>query len=201
MDKMAIIVLDPGHGGTTKVGGSSPNNATSKPRGILEKTVTLQVAQLAKTALQARGHAVHLTRVDDTNIGLAARAGVARTRKADVFLSIHFNGWTTPDVQGTETFFHPAAPSRSSRLAQAVLKTLVAATGYANRGAKPATYAVLDPASHLAITAASLAEISFITAPAEDARLDKAAYLQSLGAAVADGVQAYLDAQFPPKPA
>lgn len=198
---MAIIVLDPGHGGTTKVGGSSPNNATSKPRGILEKTVTLQVALAAKTALQARGHAVHLTRADDTNIGLSARAGVARTRKADVFLSIHFNGWPTPDVQGTETFSHPGAPSRSSRLAQAVLKTLLTATGYANRGAKTNGYAVLDPASHLAITAATLAEISFITTPAEDARLDKPAYIQSLGQAIADGVQAYLDAQFPPKPA
>jgi N-acetylmuramoyl-L-alanine amidase len=40
------IVIDPGHGGTTTVGDSSPNNATG-PTGLLEKTLTLQVAQRA----------------------------------------------------------------------------------------------------------------------------------------------------------
>jgi len=194
---MAIIVLDPGHGGSVKVGGSSPNNALSKPRDILEKTLTLDVARRAKALLQASGHAVFLTRNADANLGLADRAAVARTKKADVFLSIHFNGWPTPDVQGSESFSHPDAPSRSARLARAVLDKVVPATGYKDRGAKQEKYGVLNPASHLAITAASLVELSFISVPAEDARLTDPAYLESLGAAVARGIEGYLAAEFP----
>lgn len=56
---------------------------------------------------------------------------------------------------------------------------------------------VLDPSRRLAITAACLVELSFITAPAEDARLDDPAHLQRLGEAVAAGCEAYLAAQFP----
>lgn len=194
---MAIIVLDPGHGGSAKVGGSSPNNAISKPRGILEKTLTLDVARRAKALLQASGHAVYLTRNGDTNLGLADRAAVARTRKADVFLSIHFNGWPTPDVQGSEAFSHPDAPSRSARLARAVLDKVVVATGYKDRGAKQEKYGVLNPASHLALTAASLVELSFISVPAEDARLTDPAYLDRLADAAARGIEAYLAAEFP----
>ena len=194
---MAIIVLDPGHGGTAKLGGSSPNNAISRPRGILEKHLTLDVAKRAKARLQAAGHAVWLTRNTDVNVALADRAGLAARKRADVFVSIHFNGWTTPTAQGTETFSWPGAPSRSERLARAVLAETVAATGYANRGAKTETFGVLDPSRHLAITAACLVELSFITAPAEDARLDDPAYLQRLGEAVASGCEAYLAAQFP----
>jgi N-acetylmuramoyl-L-alanine amidase len=41
---MATIVIDPGHGGTTAVGGSSPNNARG-PGGTPEKTFTLDVGR------------------------------------------------------------------------------------------------------------------------------------------------------------
>lgn len=194
---MAIIVLDPGHGGSAKLGGSSPNNAISRPRGILEKHLTLNVAKRAKGALQAAGHAVWLTRSTDINVALAERAALAARRRADIFVSIHFNGWTTPAAQGTETFSWPGAPSRSERLAKAVLVETLKATGYANRGAKTETFGVIDPSRHLAITAACLVELSFITAPAEDARLDDPAYLQRLGEAVAAGCEAYLATQFP----
>ena len=194
---MAIIVLDPGHGGSAKLGGSSPNNAVSRPRGILEKQLTLDVARRAKARLQAAGHAVWLTLNADVNVALAGRAALAARKRADIFVSIHFNGWTTPTAQGTETFSWPGAPSRSERLARAVLAEAVKATGYANRGAKTETFGVLDPSRHLAITAACLVELSFITAPAEDARLDDAVYLQRLGEAVAAGCEDYLAAQFP----
>jgi N-acetylmuramoyl-L-alanine amidase len=43
---MAVVVIDAGHGGASKVGGSSANNATS-PSGLLEKQLTLAVARQA----------------------------------------------------------------------------------------------------------------------------------------------------------
>ena len=41
---MGTIVIDPGHGGDVKVGGSSPNNARG-PSGVLEKALTLFARQ------------------------------------------------------------------------------------------------------------------------------------------------------------
>jgi N-acetylmuramoyl-L-alanine amidase len=55
-ESMAVIVVDPGHGETRTVGGSSPNNATG-PAGTKEKTLTLAVGLAARSALAERGHA------------------------------------------------------------------------------------------------------------------------------------------------
>jgi len=103
-----VVVLDPGHGGSKKIGGSSPNNATSAS-GVLEKEMTLDMAkrvqkQLKQIADLAPGSdiKVHLTRSGDTNLGLSDRAQVAEARNADVFVSIHFNGFNG-SVRGTET--------------------------------------------------------------------------------------------------
>lgn len=110
MANLGAIVLDPGHGGTKKVGGSSPNNATSIS-GVLEKTLALDFCQRLKNALQSQAAAagdkvdVFLTRTSDVNVGIAQRAGMAAAKKAKLFLSLHFNGFSKPGVRGVETFF------------------------------------------------------------------------------------------------
>lgn len=109
-----IVVIDPGHGGTAKVGGSSPNNATS-PSGVLEKNITLRMAFLVRDAIAEAAtlgnHDVKviLTRETDKNLGLDARAKVARTNKADVFLSIHCNASEKHNARGVETLISPQA--------------------------------------------------------------------------------------------
>jgi N-acetylmuramoyl-L-alanine amidase len=106
----AVIVIDPGHGGTVKIEGSSPNNATS-PSGDLEKNWTLDIARrtrvavLAKAATTGKSVEVLLTRDTDANKGLAARANVAKFHHAQLFLSIHFNGFDKT-VRGIETLIH-----------------------------------------------------------------------------------------------
>jgi len=103
-----VVVLDPGHGGKNRIGGSSANNATSFS-GVPEKTMTLELVKQVRKELNkiASGRPgsnvkVHLTRADDSNLGLADRAKVARTKGADVFLSVHYNGFNER-VRGTET--------------------------------------------------------------------------------------------------
>lgn len=188
---MAVVVIDPGHGGATKVGGSSANNATS-PSGLLEKDLTLAVARHAETALVERGHRVRMTRTTDVNLGLADRAAVARTAKANAFISVHFNGFGDPAVQGTETWVHTNASSRSRDLASCVQRSVLRATGHRDRGVQAKVLGALDPAHHAALTAACLAELSFITTSAEDKRLHDPAYLRALGEAVAAGVEEFL---------
>ena len=48
-----VIVIDPGHGGTVEVGGSSPNNANS-PSGEQEKNWTLDMAKRTRAAVLAK---------------------------------------------------------------------------------------------------------------------------------------------------
>jgi N-acetylmuramoyl-L-alanine amidase len=111
--KKGTVVLDAGHGGTTKVGGSSPNNATS-PSGIQEKDITLDLARRTRLAVQKLasdgGHQVQvvLTRDQDMNLGLAERARVARQTDADLFLSIHCNASDAHNARGVETLVRGA---------------------------------------------------------------------------------------------
>ena len=62
-----VVVLDPGHGGTHKTGGSSPNNATSSS-GVAEKTMTLELAKLVRKELNrissARPHSKYRSAPD-----------------------------------------------------------------------------------------------------------------------------------------
>lgn len=115
---MGILVIDPGHGGTANAssgGGdtSTWNNATSAS-GVLEKSITLDIAKRlrwsllngsGKTYAASKGKtvAVHMTRDSDVNLGLFARAGVAADEDADLFLSIHCNG-LNGTVRGTEAW-------------------------------------------------------------------------------------------------
>lgn len=195
-----VVVLDPGHGGTTpppKVGGSRWNNAVG-PNGTLEKTLTLDVARRTKSILEARGFAVHLTRSSDVNLGLSARAAVAKSRNAPVFVSIHFNASTGHNAQGTETFVHTLSGSASKDLCRAVQAEMVTALGLRDRnalhpgGIKKAGFSVLKPASHASATAAVLHEVSFLDRADEEQRLQKVSYLKKIATALADGIETYL---------
>ena len=185
------VVLDPGHGGTAVVGGSSPNNAVG-PTGLLEKKVTLDVALFAQTHLVALGVQCTLTRQTDVNLGLADRARVARKMAADAFVSIHFNGSDSHNAQGTETWHYARASARSRSLAAAVQAGAIAATGYADRGVKQGTFMVLNPAYHAARTGVCLVEFSFMDIAAEEARLRSADYKDRLAKALARAIYGWL---------
>ena len=106
-----VIIIDPGHGGNVEVGGSSANNATSAS-GVPEKVMTLQMAFLFRTELiRVASEAgldieIFLTRERDENVGLMQRANLARRKKADRFLSLHFNGFNGR-ARGVETLVSP----------------------------------------------------------------------------------------------
>ena len=186
-----IIVLDPGHGGFQTAGGSSPNNAHG-PNGLQEKDLTLDLARRA-AGLLATDMDVVLTRSGDSNLGLSERARIARDRQADIFLSIHLNGFTDPSVDGTE-LWTARSPSRASQgLARLVLEQLLAVTGVKDRGVREKNFGVLLASRHAPNTAASLAEIAFLSNPAQARRLEDDGYRQRLAAALAAGVRRALE--------
>ena len=93
------VIVDAGHGGTSIVDESSPNNAQYPARGkaqFLEKDLTLSMAEAVADAINsARGPGPRiralLTRTRDVNVGMAERARIATEANAAAFVSIHFN--------------------------------------------------------------------------------------------------------------
>src|SRR5262245_44610509 len=185
-NRRPVIVIDPGHGGREKIGGSSPNNAAGA-NGLLEKNLTLDIA-LRMASVLTDSARVLLTRNDDVNLSLSERANLARRNDAAIFLSLHFNGLKDRNVDGAEVFVASRAGASSERLARLVLDHLVTVTSGANRGVKRADLGVLLPDRHLPQTAACLAEIAFLTNPAQAKNLEDAAYRQRIAAALGDAI-------------
>ncbi|NLA66839.1 MAG: N-acetylmuramoyl-L-alanine amidase [Gammaproteobacteria bacterium] len=187
---MDVVVIDPGHGGRQTVGGSSPNNAVG-PAGTLEKDLTLDIALRAAPLLVDHGLRCVLTRDTDENLGLSARARVAREQRATAFVSIHFNGFNRR-AQGTETFVHAGSTPPSTTLARLVQQFMLDATLLADRGVKRARFGVLAPASHHPSTAACLVEVSFMDVPEEEQRLANPSYRQGIAEALAAAVSEFV---------
>ena len=80
----AVVVLDPGHGG-------SDTGAGNVFSGRFEKEYTLDWAKRLQPLLAAKGWEVFLTRTNDTRVSLAERVAFAERHKAGLFLSLHFN--------------------------------------------------------------------------------------------------------------
>jgi N-acetylmuramoyl-L-alanine amidase len=99
------VVIDPGHGGEIDVEGVRGPGAKG-PGGSLEKHLTLTIARLLKSSLEARlGVRALLTREDDRTVYLDERAAFANNNKADLFISLHLNASVSPKPTGAEVFF------------------------------------------------------------------------------------------------
>ena len=101
-----MVVIDPGHGGTENMPGSSANNAVSTS-GVLEKTMTLSYGLQLRDTLNQKAKAqkknihVLMTRTTDKNLGGTERANKARDNGADDFFIIHFNSDDGHTARGT----------------------------------------------------------------------------------------------------
>jgi len=91
-----IVMLDPGHGGIDT--GAIGHN------GSKEKHVVLAIAKNVRAQLRARGIDARLTRTSDKFIPLYDRVEIAHQHGADLFMSIHADGFTNPNAAGASVF-------------------------------------------------------------------------------------------------
>lgn len=183
-----LVVIDPGHGGDRTVGGSSPNNATGLGR-LLEKTLTLDLARRIARLVEPAARVVLTRQSDAQNPSLAQRAATAREQGAAVFVSLHFNAWTDPAVDGATAFVARAASPRSRDLAETLLQRLDLAGELPNLGVQQRDLGVLLPDRHAPDTAACLVEVAYLSNMARAGRLEDDAYLGTLAQALADGIR------------
>lgn len=92
-----VVAVDAGHGGD--------DPGAKGPGGTYEKSVTLAVARdLARLIDQQPGMKAVLTRDGDYFIPLKRRYQIARENKADLFISIHADAFTSSDARGSSVW-------------------------------------------------------------------------------------------------
>ena len=93
-----VVVIDPGHGGT--------NIGAVTREGLLEKDLTLDVGLRLRELLSRRTDVrVVLTRTEDRSLALWDRRDASNDHRADLFVSIHFNGSRNKTVNRSEVFY------------------------------------------------------------------------------------------------
>jgi N-acetylmuramoyl-L-alanine amidase len=195
------VVLDPGHGGSDK--------GVVAEGGLCEKDVALAIAKRAKDLLESSGLDVRLTREDDRFLSTDARARVANAGKADLFVSVHANGWFDPELSGfTVEVSKPspeagaapetirpwggqdAAAARDSELLAEILsRKLTEVAKRPGRGVRSADWAPIAGATMPAV----IVEVGFLTNEGEAKKLGDADYQGHLAKALADAVREYRD--------
>jgi len=175
---LPVVVIDPGHGGG--------DPGAIGPGGLAEKGVNLAIALAAAEAMAGQANPI-LTRRRDSAVSLTARANLANVRKAVLFLSVHANGSAHPRAFGTETYHYPGS-RLGATLAAMIQRRLVATIGRGDRGVKQADFYVLRETR----CPAALAEVLFVTNPAESKLLSDPAFQRRAGMALARGVLDYL---------
>ncbi|WP_310630649.1 N-acetylmuramoyl-L-alanine amidase [Paraburkholderia sp.] len=109
-----IVAIDPGHGGEDPgaIGGG----------GTYEKHVVLDIARRLRAKIAASPDMdAMMTRDDDFFVPLGTRVTKARHARADLFVSIHADAFTTPAASGSSVFAlseHGASSAAARWLAQ-----------------------------------------------------------------------------------
>ena len=212
------IVLDAGHGGWD-LGTVGRQGLLEK-----DLTLDI-VGRLGNLLEKRLGAEVIYTRQDDNYIALDRRAEIANQAQAELFVSIHANNSDIASARGVETYytntFSSAHAYSHSDAAGATLQTVGFANidirdkvlesrkialdiqralygalaaknpGIRDRGVKRASYVVLTGTSMPAV----LAEVSFVSSPADEANLQNANYRQMIAEALYKGIARYCDTQ------
>lgn len=96
-ERPVIVAIDAGHGGE--------DPGSIGPTGLYEKNVTLPVAQMLADLINADpGMKAVLVRTGDYGVQLTQRNRIARRERADMFISIHADAFTSPQPRGASVW-------------------------------------------------------------------------------------------------
>jgi N-acetylmuramoyl-L-alanine amidase len=193
-----LVVLDPGHGG---------QDSGAMCGTVLEKDLTLDIAQRVDRLLQAQGVTTLMTRIGDSYVSLQDRVAVTNRARDCIFVSIHFNE-SKKVVNGVETYYaeHQAAPAprlvswipffqgpaaesptlASQSLARFIQEAMIARTKAPDRGTKAEQFFVIANVAAPAV----LVEAGFLNK--EDvAKIESNDYRDQMAAAISEGILRY----------
>jgi len=185
--KGKVIALDPGHGGS--------DSGAVGPGKTQEKNITLNIGMEVARLLEQSGAKVIMTRTTDRDVygpnasaaqELQARVDIGNQAKANLFVSIHIDSFTSATAKGTTTYYYPKTTG-DIRLARFIEDELVSQIGLQNRGEIPARFYVLKYAD----MPAALAEVAFISNPAEEKLLNDPGFIKKAALGIYNGIAKY----------
>lgn len=194
--KSKIICLDPGHGGT-----ADTDQYRVGPTGEREEWINLRVALYLKKMLEKEGATVLMTREADEQVALADRAELAVKGDADVFISIHHNATADRDVNFPILYFHGSAMENEASvlLGKLIAKEFREALFDSEGPVSLVSDFAIFPAAGAQVLKgtygipAILAEASFFSNEAEEARLKKKMYNKKEAKAYLNALMAFFD--------
>ncbi|HWT05984.1 MAG TPA: N-acetylmuramoyl-L-alanine amidase [Xanthomonadales bacterium] len=194
-----LIVIDPGHGGA---------DPGTQHNGLVEKQLTLDIAQRLRALLVAQGWTVRMTRETDVDplssdilakmradgkpkaddrAYLQTRCDVANNAGARMFISIHINSAPSESAHGTTVYWYKP---QDAALAQAIERSVIPLAGTQDDGTRHENFYVVRHSTMPAV----LIETAFATNPGDVALLRQPSFLQNVAQGIANGVKAYAGA-------
>lgn len=208
--RLPTIVVDAGHGG---------RDEGARAGGLVEKELSLDLANRVDQKLQVLGFKTLMTRRTDTYLSLPERAAIANQVEFSIFVSLHCNNSSNSSAAGIETYFasekvlpepefsfvgffakpeRVGVTDRGENLAGYVQASLLNRTEAGNRGIKARPLYVVRHTRAPAV----LVEAGFLSNPFEARLLAAPEYRERLAGAIAEGVAEYARTMPPPpKPA
>ncbi len=180
------IFIDPGHGGSDP--GAVGMNGTR------ESDVALRIGTELRDLLKSCGFAVRMSRETDIDVSLTGRTELANKYGADIFVSIHCNGFTNPAACGSEVYSFPGN-AEAQKLSEILLWHICNGLGTNSRGVKKENFAVLRMSKMPAV----LVETAFITNPDEEKMMSEGDFFKKAACAMAKGICEFcgVNADFP----
>lgn len=174
----AVIVLDPGHGGTDtgEVAGS-----------LSEAAACWQLAIRVAEKLAVAGATTRLTRTETEGPDASERARRANRFHGDLFLSLHLNAHAETSAEGSSTYYFGS--SRAGETLADMIQVELLTLGLKNCRTHARSYTVLKETRMPAV----LVEPSFITNPTDARNLEDPSFVGSVADAIARGVVRYFD--------
>ena len=180
-----VVVLDPGHGG------SDPGLVG---HGLVEADLADDLAARIEGRLTATGVAAYLTRgrlgSSETPPDEPARAGTANDLRADLMLSIHIDGSSTPKPNGVATYYYGdrgrgTRSETGARFASLLLRELTVRTDLLDCGTHGKTWDLLRRTRMPAVRL----ELGYLTHPGDAARLSDPGFRDVVAESVVAAVQ------------
>jgi N-acetylmuramoyl-L-alanine amidase len=181
--KGLTVVIDAGHT-------NSPTETGARgPTGLEERQANLAIALELAKILKTRGVNVVMTRKGTEAVPLYARAEIAQSAGADLFVSIHNNAH--PD--GVNPFFNNGTSVyyfhvHSQDLARSVHRRLLKATRLRDQGLYYGNFVVIRPPQYPAI----LCEVAFMMIPQQEEMLRNKTFHKKAAEGIAGGILDYL---------
>ena len=145
--------------------------------------------------LKEAGAKVIMTRTTDTEVSpkhrqatdvdeLQARCDGANKAKADIFISIHMDSFTSREASGTTGYYYVKGSAASKKLAAAIQSNLVSQLKTTSRGVRTCKFYVVR---HTKMPA-TLIEVAFVSNPKEEKLLTSKKGVQRAAIGIVKGI-------------